>query len=46
MIAHMVPSTFDPCSTNHVEDDDAQVMSLEGVRLESFTEESGSFDGQ
>ena len=46
MIAHMVPSTFDPCSTSHVEDDDAQVMSLEGVGLESFTEESGSFGGQ
>ena len=46
MVAHMVPSTFDPHSTSHVEDDDTQLMSLEGARSNSFIEESGSFGGQ
>ena len=42
MIAHMVPSTFDPRSTSRVEDDDTQMMSLEGAGSESFIGESES----
>ena len=37
---HMVPFTFNPHSTSRVKDDDTQMMSLEGVGLESFTKES------
>ena len=33
MIAHKVSSTFDPRSTSCVEDDDTQMISLEGVKV-------------
>ena len=45
MIAHMIPSTSDPHSTNRVKDGNTQMVSLEGTGSESFTEESGSFGG-
>ena len=45
MIVDMVPSTSDPHSTSHVEDDDTQMMSIEGARSDSFTEDMRSFGG-
>ena len=44
--AHMAPSTSYPHSTSCVEDDDTQMMSLEGDGSYPFTEERGSFGGQ
>ena len=44
--AHMVPSTSDLHSTSRVEEDDTEMMSLEGDGSYPFTEERGSFSGQ